>query len=278
MAARRVAEGQPGLPGVVDQVLQGDCLELLPQLPEGSVDLIFADPPYNLQLQHELLRPNRSVVDAVDDDWDQFESFASYDDFTRAWLTACRRVLKPSGTLWVIGSYHNIYRVGAILQDLGFWFLNDVVWIKSNPMPNFRGVRFTNAHETLLWCKRAPDAKGIGFNYHEMKAENGGKQMRSDWYFPLCGGAERLREADGTKVHPTQKPLALLDRIVRASSQPGDLVLDPFGGVGTTAVAALRNGRRWLLLEREPRYVVAARERLARETARLHVPLQAVGG
>lgn len=261
----------------LDRVLCGDCLDVLARIPAGSVDLIFADPPYNLQLRNELIRPDTSVVDAVDDDWDQFKSFADYDRFTAAWLAACRRVLKDTGTLWVIGTYHNIYRVGSILQDLGFWFLNDVVWVKNNPMPNFRGVRFTNAHETLLWCKKAADAHGCTFNYQDMKAENGGKQMRSDWYFPLCTGAERLKGRDGEKVHPTQKPLALVERIVRASSQPDDVVLDPFAGVGTTAVAALRNGRRYIAIEREPVYVEAAEQRLADEQSRRELPLFAYG-
>ncbi len=277
MAVRRLERLNVGIERWHDSFVCGDCRDVLAQLPDRSVDLIFADPPYNLQLQNTLVRPDRSVVDAVDDAWDQFDSFASYDAFTRQWLAACRRVLKDHGTLWVIGSYHNIYRVGATLQDLGFWFLNDVVWVKSNPMPNFRGVRFTNAHETLLWCKKSPDAKGYDFNYHEMKAENGGKQMRSDWYFPLCTGGERLRDEEGHKIHPTQKPLALVERIVRACSDPGDLVLDPFAGVGTTAVAAVRNDRRFVCIEQEATYVAAAEERLARERAKLAQRLVAVG-
>lgn len=252
-----------------DEVLVGDCLDVLPQLPAGCADLIFADPPYNLQLRGDLHRRDGSLVDACDQQWDQFESFAAYDEFTRQWLTACRRVLADSGSLWVIGSYHNIYRVGSILQDLGFWVLNDIVWIKANPMPNFRGVRFTNAHETLLWCKKSEQATGVTFNYQQMKAENDGKQMRSDWYFPLCTGAERLRDEDGQKVHPTQKPLALLERVVRAASQPGDLVLDPFAGTGTTAVAALRHGRHWLAIEQDRGYAEVCRERLAAEAAAL---------
>lgn len=276
MAMSRIETGN-GLEPWLDRVHCADCLDLLPTLPEQSVDLIFADPPYNLQLQQQLIRPNQSIVAAVTDEWDQFDSFEAYDAFTLAWLAACRRVLKETGTLWVIGTYHNIYRVGRILQDLGYWYLNDIVWVKANPMPNFRGVRFTNAHETLLWCKRSADSRGYTFNYHEMKLDNGGKQMRSDWYFPLCSGGERLRDADGQKLHPTQKPLPLLERIVRATSRPGDVVLDPFAGVGTTAVAALRHGRRYLAIEREPRYVAAARQRLADEQALLEAPLASVG-
>jgi len=244
-----------------DTILQGDCRELLAQLPDQSVDLIFADPPYNLQLRGELFRPNFSRVDAVDDAWDQFASFAEYDAFTRAWLTECRRVLKDTGTIWVIGSYHNIYRVGAILQDLGYWLLNDVVWIKTNPMPNFRGVRFTNAHETLLWCKKSREQKKYTFNYHAMKRMNDERQMRSDWELALCTGAERVL-ADGQKLHTTQKPEALLYRVLLASSLPGDLILDPFFGTGTTGAVARRLGRHFIGIEREAAYVEAARQRI----------------
>jgi modification methylase len=256
------------IPDLLDQVHEGDAIELLGQIPDACVDLIFADPPYNLQLRHELRRPNRSLVDAVDDHWDQFSSFAAYDEFCRAWLGECRRILKPTGTIWVIGTYHNIFRLGTILQDLGFWILNDVCWVKNNPMPNFRGVRFTNAHETLIWAKPSEDAKGYTFNYWELKEMNGGKQMRSDWRLPLCTGPERLRDADGAKLHATQKPEALLDRVVRASSRPGDVVLDPFAGTGTTGAVAARLGRRYVLLEREPAYVQAARARLAAVAAK----------
>ncbi len=248
-------------------ILQGDCIALMNQLPAGSVDLVFADPPYNLQLGGELLRPDNSRVEGVDEDWDRFgdltdpaDSFAVYDDFTRAWLTAARRVLKDDGTLWVIGSYHNIYRVGAILQDLGFWILNDVVWTKSNPMPNFRGTRFTNAHETMLWCSKGPRAR-YTFNYEAMKALNDGVQMRSDWMLPLCTGQERLKK-DGRKTHPTQKPESLLFRVLLSSSNPGDLVLDPFFGTGTTGAVAKRLGRRFIGLERDATYIAAARERI----------------
>lgn len=245
----------------LDRIIVGDCIEELALLPGQCVDLVFADPPYNLQLNSELYRPDNSRVDAVDDDWDKFGSFAAYDAFTRAWLAACRRVLKPSGSLWVIGSYHNIFRVGAILQDLGFWVLNDVVWRKSNPMPNFRGRRFTNAHETLIWASMGPKAR-YTFNYEAMKALNEDLQMRSDWLFPICSGSERLREDCGRKTHPTQKPEALLHRILLASSHAGDLVLDPFLGSGTTAVAAKRLGRSYIGIERDAAYAEAANTRL----------------
>ncbi len=227
-----------------DEVLVGDCVELMARLPESSLDLVFADPPYNLQLGGELLRPNHSRVDGVEEDWDRFDGFAHYDRFTRAWLEAARRLLKPDGALWVIGSYHNIYRVGSLLQDLGFWILNDIVWRKTNPMPNFRGRRFTNAHETLLWCARSAESR-YTFNYEAMKALNDDLQMRSDWLFPLCGGPERLKR-DGRKAHPTQKPEALLHRVLLASTKPGDLVLDPFFGTGTTGAVAKRLGRRFI--------------------------------
>ena len=245
----------------LDTIIVGDCIEELKLLPEASIDLVFADPPYNLQLNNELYRPDNSRVDAVDDDWDKFGSFAAYDAFTRDWLSACRRVLKPSGSLWVIGSYHNIFRVGNILQDLGFWVLNDVVWRKTNPMPNFRGRRFTNAHETLVWVSMGPKAR-YTFNYEAMKALNDELQMRSDWLFPICSGPERLK-ADGRKMHPTQKPEALLHRIILAASNRGDVVLDPFVGSGTTAAVAKRLGRSFIGIEREEAYVEAARIRVA---------------
>ena len=242
------------------EVLVGDCLDILPAFPEKSVDLIFADPPYNLQLSQELFRPNMTRVDGVDEAWDHFKSLEDYDAFTRRWLSACRRVLKDTGTLWVIGSYHNIYRVGAIMQDLGFWFLNDIAWIKSNPTPNFRGVRFTNAHETLLWAQKKKGAK-YTFNHHAMKALNDDLQMRSDWQLPVCSGKERLR-VHGSKAHPTQKPEALLYRVILSSSNPGDLVLDPFFGTGTTGAVAKRLQRRWIGIERESKYASLARDRI----------------
>jgi modification methylase len=246
----------------LDTVIKGDCIAELAKLPAASVDLVFADPPYNLQLEGRLTRPDQSEVDAVDDDWDKFASFGAYDDFTRAWLLACRRVLKPSGTLWVIGSYHNIFRVGTILQDLGFWILNDIVWRKTNPMPNFRGRRFTNAHETLIWASR--DAtKGYTFNYEALKAANDELQMRSDWLLPICTGHERLKDGTGRKAHPTQKPESLLHRILLASTKPGDLVLDPFFGTGTTGAVAKRLGRRYVGIEREAAYIEAAERRIA---------------
>src|SRR5690348_13872850 len=245
------------------RVLLGDCIAEMSKLPAASVDLVFADPPYNLQLQGDLKRPDDSRVDAVDDAWDKFASFSDYDEFTRAWLLAARRVMKPSATLWVIGSYHNIFRVGGLLQDLGFWILNDVVWRKSNPMPNFRGRRFTNAHETLIWAAREAGAKGYTFNYEALKAGNDDIQMRSDWTLPLCTGEERLKGRDGKKLHPTQKPEALLARVVIASSRPDDLVLDPFCGTGTTGAVARRLGRRFVGIERDRAYAEAAERRIA---------------
>jgi modification methylase len=244
------------------QILVGDCVAAMAKLPAESVDLVFADPPYNLQLQGDLKRPDDSRVDAVDDDWDKFSSFAAYDDFTRAWLLACRRVMKPSATLWVIGSYHNIFRVGAVLQDLGFWILNDVVWRKSNPMPNFRGRRFTNAHETLIWAAREAGGKGYTFNYEALKAGNEDIQVRSDWTIPLCTGEERIKDANGKKLHPTQKPEALLARVMLSASRPDDLVLDPFCGSGTTGAVAKRLGRRFIGLERDRNYAAAAEKRI----------------
>src|SRR3954471_7280641 len=245
------------------RIVVGDCVAEMSKLPPGSVDLVFADPPYNLQLKGELKRPDESHVDAVNNDWDKFSSFAAYDDFTRAWLLACRRVMKPSATLWVIGSYHNIFRVGTVLQDLGFWILNDVVWRKLNPMPNFRGRRFTNAHETLIWASRETGGKGYTFNYEALKAGNEDIQVRSDWTIPLCTGEERLKGKDGKKLHPTQKPEALLARVILASSRPDDLVLDPFNGTGTTGAVATHLGRRYIGIERDPAYAKAAEKRIA---------------
>jgi modification methylase len=241
----------------------GDCVAEMAKLEPASVDLVFADPPYNLQLRGDLKRPDDSHVDAVDDDWDKFSSFSAYDDFTRAWLLACRRVMKPGATLWVIGSYHNIFRVGAMLQDLDFWILNDVIWRKTNPMPNFRGRRFTNAHETLIWAARESGGKGYTFNYEALKAGNEDVQVRSDWTFALCTGEERIKGDDGKKLHPTQKPEALLARVVLASSRPNDVILDPFCGTGTTGAVANRLGRRFIGIEREATYARAAMTRIA---------------
>ncbi len=247
----------------LNQILAGDCVEIMDGLPEASVDLVFADPPYNLQLKGQLHRPDNSRVDAVDDHWDQFASFRAYDDFTRAWLAAARRILKPNGAIWVIGSYHNIYRVGSAMQDAGFWILNDVVWRKSNPMPNFRGKRFTNAHETLIWASKE-EASKYTFNYEALKALNEGVQMRSDWVLPICTGHERLKDATGGKAHPTQKPESLLHRVLVATTNPGDVVLDPFFGTGTTGAVAKMLGRDWIGIEREAAYREAAEERLSR--------------
>lgn len=244
-----------------NQILVGNCVDHMNALPAKSVDTIFADPPYNLQLEGELFRPNNTKVDGVDDAWDQFASFAAYDEFSRAWLTAAQRVLKDDGTLWVIGSYHNIFRIGTILQDLGYWMLNDVVWRKTNPMPNFRGKRFTNAHETMIWCSKSRESK-YTFNYEAMKSLNEDVQMRSDWLIPICTGGERIKEG-GKKAHPTQKPEALLHRVLLSSTNPGDLVLDPFFGTGTTGAVAAKLGRRYIGIERDESYVRVARERLA---------------
>ena len=245
-----------------NQIIQGDCVEVMHSMPAESADLIFADPPYNLQLRNELHRPNMTKVDAVTDKWDHFDSFSAYDDFTHAWLSACQHILKPSGSIWVIGSYHNIFRVGRIMQDLGYWILNDVLWIKTNPMPNFRGVRFTNAHETLIWASSG-EGRRYTFNHQAMKGFNDDKQMRSDWWLlPLATGHERLRDAEGQKAHSTQKPESLLYRVILSSSNPGDLVVDPFMGSGTTGAVAARLHRDWIGIEQEEKYVKLARKRI----------------
>ncbi|MCF6320301.1 MAG: modification methylase [Rhizobiaceae bacterium] len=247
----------------LNSIIKGDCIAAMEKLPKNSIDVIFADPPYNLQLEGDLHRPDQSKVDAVDDDWDKFSNFAAYDAFTRAWLMAARRVLKPDGTIWVIGSYHNIFRVGCAMQDMGFWMLNDIVWRKSNPMPNFRGRRFTNAHETMIWASRDQNAKKYTFNYDAMKMANDEIQMRSDWLFPICNGGERLKNKDGNKVHPTQKPEALLHRVIMSSTKPGDIILDPFFGTGTTGAVAKRLGRNYVGIERQQDYIDAATARIA---------------
>jgi modification methylase len=260
LGERRAPEGPPPvLP--VGQILVEDCVAAMRGLPAGSIDMIFADPPYNLQLGGDLFRPEGGRVDAVDDDWDKFETLGAYDEFTRAWLREARRILKPNGTLWVIGSYHNIYRVGSALQDAGYWILNDIIWRKSNPMPNFRGTRFTNAHETLIWASRSEDSR-YTFNYRAMKALNDELQMRSDWLLPICSGGERVKGEAGAKAHPTQKPESLLYRVLLACTNPGDVVLDPFFGTGTTGAVARRLGRQWIGIERETRYVQVARQRI----------------
>ncbi len=263
------------VPGQIprDEILVGDCVEMLNGLPAESIDLVFADPPYNLQLESTLSRPDQSVVDAVDDDWDKFASFADYDKFTREWLGAARRVMKKDATIFVIGSYHNIFRVGTILQDMGFWILNDIVWRKTNPMPNFRGRRFTNAHETMIWASKSADAKAYTFNYETLKAGNEDCQMRSDWLFPICNGSERLKDENGRKTHPTQKPEPLLSRILLSASNAGDVVLDPFFGSGTTGAVARRLGRSFIGIERETVYAKAARARI---DAIVPLPLESV--
>ena len=263
--ARSVTPG-PGLaPGALplDEIIKGDCIEAMARLPSECVDLVFADPPYNLQLESSLSRPDQSLVDGVDDDWDKFASFSDYDNFTRAWLTGVRRVMKQDATIFVIGSYHNIFRAGSILQDLGFWILNDISWRKANPMPNFRGRRFTNAHETVIWAAKCAGAKNYCFNYALLKAGNEDCQVRSDWFLPICTGAERLKDSSGRKVHPTQKPEALLSRILLAASNKGDVVLDPFFGSGTTGAVAKKLGRSFIGIERDASYVSAARARIA---------------
>lgn len=244
-----------------DRLIRGDCISAMAALPDACVDMIFADPPYNLQLGGDLFRPEGSRVDAVDNDWDKFDTLSAYDAFTHAWLEQARRILKPNGTIWVIGSYHNIFRVGASLQDRGFWILNDIIWRKANPMPNFKGTRFTNAHETLIWASKSEDAR-YTFNYRSMKTLNDELQMRSDWVIPICSGPERLKR-NGIKAHPTQKPEALLYRILLACTKPGDVVLDPFFGTGTTGAVARRLGRRWIGIEREEDYCEVALERIA---------------
>ncbi|MDH5798916.1 MAG: site-specific DNA-methyltransferase, partial [Paracoccaceae bacterium] len=246
----------------VNQILSGDCIDVMNSLPEGSIDLIFADPPYNLQLKGDLHRPDNSRVDAVDDAWDQFASFSAYDRFTRGWLKAARRLLKPNGAIWVIGSYHNIFRVGAAMQDQGYWILNDVVWRKANPMPNFRGKRLTNAHETLIWASKE-EASKYTFNYEALKALNEGVQMRSDWVLPICSGGERLKDDKGDKAHPTQKPESLLHRVILGTTNPGDVVLDPFFGTGTTGAVAKMLGREFVGIEREEAYRKVAEKRIA---------------
>ncbi|OCX59838.1 modification methylase [Thioclava sp. SK-1] len=261
MTKAKTRTAQADLP--LNQILAGDCIEHMNALPESSVDLIFADPPYNLQLRGELHRPDNSRVDAVDNDWDQFQSFQAYDEFTRAWLAAARRILKPNGAIWAIGSYHNVFRMGAELQNQGFWILNDVVWRKSNPMPNFRGKRFTNAHETLIWASKSEIAKPT-FNYEALKALNEGVQMRSDWVIPICNGGERLKDHMGNKAHPTQKPEALLHRVIIGTTNPGDVVLDPFFGTGTSGAVAKMLGRNYIGIEREETYRQVAQERLSR--------------
>ncbi|MEP3579596.1 MAG: site-specific DNA-methyltransferase, partial [Sulfitobacter sp.] len=257
---KTMTKGAAALP--LNTIVAGDCIEAMNALPAESVDLIFADPPYNLQLRGDLHRPDNSKVDAVDDEWDQFASFKAYDDFTRAWLKAARRLLKPDGAIWVIGSYHNIFRVGAALQDQGFWILNDVVWRKSNPMPNFRGKRFTNAHETMIWAGKSENSK-YTFNYEALKALNEGIQMRSDWVLPICTGHERLKDEAGDKAHPTQKPESLLHRILVGSTNPGDVILDPFFGTGTTGAVAKMLGRDFIGIEREEAYRKVAEKRIS---------------
>ena len=248
----------------LNQILTGDSISHLKSLPDNSIDVIFADPPYNLQLENELSRPDSSKVDAVNDKWDQFDSFKAYDDFSRKWLAEAQRILKPNGTIWVIGSYHNIFRIGYILQDLGYWILNDIIWQKANPMPNFKGTRFTNAHETMIWASKNKDSKKCVFNYEAMKSLNENTQMRSDWFLPICNGHERLKDENGKKVHSTQKPESLLHRVIISSTNRGDIILDPFFGTGTTGAVAKRLCRSLIGIEREAKYISFAKKRIAK--------------
>ena len=249
-----------------NRIICGDTIEELKKLPDNSIDLVFADPPYNLQLNQDLIRPNNTKVDAVNDDWDQFSSFDEYDKFSKEWLTEVKRIVRPTGSFWVIGSYHNIFRIGFLMQNMGFWILNDVIWQKANPMPNFRGKRFTNAHETMIWASKNKNAKQYTFNYEAMKSINENTQMRSDWYLPICNGTERLKNENGKKVHPTQKPESLLHRIILSSSNQGDVVLDPFFGTGTTGAVAKRLSRSFIGIEKDSRYLSYAKKRIEKIT------------
>jgi site-specific DNA-methyltransferase (adenine-specific)/modification methylase len=268
MLKQKLAEERKSRSMPINEIIQGNCIEVLKSLPERSVDLIFADPPYNLQLRNELLRPNQTLVDGVNDKWDQFEDFTQYDNFTRSWLSECRRILKDNGSIWVIGSYHNIFRVGAILMDLGYWVLNNVIWHKTNPMPNFRGTRFQNATETLIWAKKYGEQKKYTFNYQAMKNFNDEKQMQNVWHIPLCTGPERIK-LNGKKAHSTQKPEALLYRVILSSSNPKDIILDPFFGSGTTGAVAKKLNRNYIGIELESSYVDIAKNRLANITESL---------
>ncbi len=247
---------------VLNTIIKGDTVEILKSIPGDSINIIFADPPYNLQLREELWRPNQTRVDAVNDNWDKFSSFEEYDEFSKKWLTECKRVLKKNGVIWIIGTYHNIFRIGKIMQDLGFWFINDIIWIKTNPMPNFRGTRFTNAHETLIFAVKSADSK-YTFHYKSMRVFNDDVQMRSDWEIPICSGKERIK-IDGKKVHSTQKPEELLRRVILSTSNPGDIVLDPFMGSGTTGAVSKLLGRNYIGIEREDKYIKTAEERISK--------------
>ena len=245
----------------LNKIIKGDSIESMRSLPDDSIDVIFADPPYNLQLKNDLSRPDSSKVNGVTEGWDRFKSFEEYDKFTKDWISEAQRILKPEGTIWVIGSYHNIFRVGNAMQNLGFWILNDIIWHKSNPMPNFKGTRFTNAHETIIWASKNHNSK-YNFNYHAMKSLNEGTQMRSDWYIPICSGGERIKDSNGNKIHSTQKPEALLYRVLLSSSKKDDIILDPFFGTGTTGAVAKKLGRNFIGLEREDIYINAAKKRI----------------
>jgi modification methylase len=262
VTARKNKNNNSDIDKHLDTIIKGDCITAMKALPDDCIDLVFADPPYNLQLGGDLTRPDNSRVNGVDDEWDKFASFKAYDDFTEQWLAEARRILKPDGAIWVIGSYHNIFRVGTAVQNTGFWILNDVIWRKSNPMPNFRGTRLTNAHETLIWAAKSQKSK-YTFNYRALKTANDDLQMRSDWEFPICTGQERIKDEGGAKLHPTQKPEALLHRVLIGATNPGDVVLDPFFGSGTTGAAAKYLGRRYIGIERDKAYIAAAKKRIA---------------
>ena len=256
---KKITNQKKNLP--LNKIIKGNCIESMRSLPDNSINVIFADPPYNLQLKNDLSRPDSSKVNGVTEGWDRFNSFEEYDKFTKDWMSEAQRILKPEGTIWVIGSYHNIFRVGNTMQNLGFWILNDIIWHKSNPMPNFKGTRFTNAHETIIWASKNHNSK-YSFNYHAMKSLNEGIQMRSDWYIPICSGGERIKDSNGNKIHSTQKPEALLYRVLLSSSKKDDVVLDPFFGTGTTGAVAKKLGRNFIGLEREDIYISAAEKRI----------------
>lgn len=254
----------------VNRIIHGDCIEILKSFPKNTFDLIFVDPPYYLQLPKgkRLKRPDGSEIIPVDDQWDKFKNYEEFDKFTLDWLTECQRVLNPTGTIWVIGMYHNIFRVGKTMQDLGFWFLNDVIWVKIGALPNLNGRRFTNNHETLIWAVKSKSCKSYTFNYELLKEINDGKQMKdTDWVFSICTGRERLRDKNGIKLHTAQKPISLIERVILTASKKDDLILDPFLGSGTTAVAAQALGRRWIGIEKEKKYIEIASKRIVKEAS-----------
>lgn len=247
---------------LINTIIKGNCVEELKKLPSNSIDLIFADPPYNLQLGEKLIRPDSTEYSGVEDKWDKFSSNQEYEDFCTEWLGECKRILKDNGSIWVIGSYHNVFTLGYIMQSkLNLWFINDIIWIKHNPTPNFNGTRFNNAHETLIWATKSKESK-FTFHYKSMKSFNDDKQMRSDWYLPICQGGERLKDENNVKVHSTQKPEDLLYRIILSNSNEGDIILDPFFGTGTTGAVAKKLNRNFIGIEQEDKYIKYAKERI----------------